>query len=115
MEFAPPLKWRKRNPKWPKRYSLEMSVKGIKERDGPWYLTEHSVIRNEVDPDNIGRSDWADWAQSGDLLFAMSGCLYRLSCEEGELAPLEHATEIADFSRLEFEPREAPENALRWR
>ena len=39
IEFAPPINWRKRNPKWPKRYSLEMSITGLKERDGPWYLT----------------------------------------------------------------------------
>lgn len=31
MEFLPPIKWRKVHPKWPKRYSLEMSILGIKE------------------------------------------------------------------------------------
>jgi hypothetical protein len=115
MEFTPPITWRKRNPKWPKQYSLEMSITGIRERDGPWYLTEHSVLRNEADLDKIGRSDWADWAQSGDLLFAMDGCLYRVPCEGGVLAPLEHAIRIADFSNMKVEPREAPDEARSWR
>ncbi len=114
MEFSPPIRWRKVNPKWPKRYSLDMSVGGIKETDGPWYLIEHSVGRNEHEADNIGRSDWADWSQSGDLLFTMDGCLYRLPCRDGVLAPLEDAIEIADFSSLQFEAREASVEALRW-
>jgi len=114
MEFTPPIKWRKRNPRWPKRYSLEMSITGLKERDGPWYLTEHSVARNEVESDGIGRSEWADWSQSGDLLFTMDGCLYRAPCRGGVLAPLEDAMKIADFSKLQFEAREAPDEARRW-
>lgn len=83
IEFEPPMKWRKPNPKWPKRYSLEMSITGMKERDGPWYLTEHSIVREKDELDKIGRSDWADWDQSGDLLFAMNGCIYRVSCDGG--------------------------------
>ncbi len=77
---------------------------GIKEKDGPWYLIEHSVSRNESKTDDIGRSDWADWSQSGDLLFTSDGCLYRAPCKEGLLAPLEDAIKIADFSGLQFEP-----------
>jgi len=114
MEFDPPIKWQKRNPKWPKRYSLEMLIRGLKERDGPWYLTEHSVMGNDGEMDRIGRSDWADWSQSGDLLFAMDGCLYRVACVGGVLGPLENAAKIADFSALQFEAREAPDEARRW-
>lgn len=114
IEFAPPITWRKRNPKWPERYSLEMSITGLKERDGPWYLTEHSVIRNEGEPDKIGRSDWADWSNSGDLLFAIDASLYRVPCKRSVLAPLEGAKKIGDFSTLQFESREAPAEARRW-
>lgn len=114
MEFSPPIKWRKRHPKSPNKYSLEMSITGIKERDGPWYLTEHSVLRDEVNLDKIGRSDWADWDQSGDLLFAIDGCIYRVPYKPGALAALEHAKKIADFSKLKFEPRAAPKKALCW-
>ena len=113
-EFSPPIRWRKPNPKWPKRYSLEMSIIGIKEKDGPWYLIEHSVKRDEDRADNIGRSDWADWSQSGDLLFAMNGCIYRAPCQEGVLVALEEAIKIADFSNLRFEPIESPSEFRRW-
>jgi hypothetical protein len=113
IEFESPIKWRKPNPKWPKRYALEMAVTGLKERDGAWYLTEHSITR-EGKQDRIGRSDWADWSHSGDLLFAMDGCLYRVPCKRGVLAPLEDAAKVADFSELKFENREAPPEARRW-
>ena len=114
VEFSPPIRWRKVNPKWPKRYSLDMSIVGIKEKDGPWYLIEHSVICNDGKTDNIGRSDWADWSQSGDLLFALDGCLYRSPCMGGLLGPLEDAIKIADFSGLKFELREPTVTALHW-
>jgi hypothetical protein len=107
-EPDPAIKWVKVNPKWPKRYSLEMAITGIKERDGPWYLTEHSVVRQGKVIDRLGRSDWADWSHTGDLLFAMDGALYRMTCENGTLPALEDATVIADFSKLKFENREAP-------
>ena len=91
-----------------------MSIAGIKERDWPWYLTEHCVLRDGTVVDKIGRSDWADWDTSGDLLFAMDGCLYRARCRAGALAPLEDATKLADFSNLKFAAHEAPTNALHW-
>ena len=114
-EPSPAITWRKQNPKWPKKYSLNMSIIGMKEKNGPWYMTEHSVLRNEKDLDYLGRSDWADWDHSGDLLFARDGCVYRLRCHRGILEPLEDAKEIADFSTMEFEPRGAPPEALRWK
>lgn len=114
MEFSPPIRWVKPNPQWPKRYSLEMSILGIKEKDGPWYLIEHSVARDENQRDNIGRSDWADWSQSGELLFAMDGCLYRVPCEKRVLAPLEDAIKIADFTDMRFEAIKPSPEFLRW-
>ena len=113
-EFDPPIKWRKRNPKWPDRYSLEMAILGIHERDGPWYFIEHSIIRKDGQVDRIGRSDWADWSHTGDLLFAMDGSLYRLKCEKGELTSLEQALTVADLSNLRFENREAPYGQNAW-
>jgi hypothetical protein len=114
-EPSPPIAWSKPNPKWPKRYSLEMSVIGIGERNGPWYVTEHSVVRNGEDSDRLGRNDWADWDSSGDLLFAMDGCLYRARCRAGALTSLEDADKVADFSNLKFAERKAPARALQWR
>ncbi len=114
LEYDPPITWRKPNPVWPQRYSLEMSIVGMKERNGPWYLVEHSIIREDDHLDKIGRSDWADWGTSGDLLFAMDGYLYRLPGKQGRLAPLEEALQIGDFTGLVFESREAPPEARRW-
>lgn len=114
MKFSPPIKWMKPNRKWP-RYSLEMSILGIKEKNGPWYVTEHSLRDDQESRiDNIGRSDWADWSQSGDLLFARDGCLYRVPCKAGILAGLQDAVEIADFSGMRFQPVKAPPEYLRW-
>lgn len=114
LEFSPPIAWRKPNPKWPKRYLLEMAVIGIHERDGAWYLMEHNVVRSGGKVDKIGRSDWADWSHSGDLLFAMDGCLYRLPCRDGVLLPLEESVKLVDLSASRFEPREAPDRFRRW-
>jgi hypothetical protein len=104
----------KTHPVCPKQYSLEMSILGLKERDGAMYLTEHSVIRNKDKVDKLGRTDWADWSQFGDLLFAVDGCLYRVPCKKKILAHLEDAVKVADFSRLQFKNCEAPQEAKRW-
>jgi hypothetical protein len=111
-EPSPPIAWRKPNPRWPKKYSLEMSIIGIGEKSGPWYVTEHSIVRDGRDLDRLGRSDWADWDSSGDLLFAMDGCLYRARCRAGALTSLEDADKVADFSNLKFAERKAPAKAL---
>jgi len=84
------------------------------EKDVPWYLTEHSVVRADGRVEKIGKSDWADWSRSGDLLLAKAGCLYRVPSEKGILAPLKDAVKIADFSKLTFEARKAPDDAVRW-
>jgi hypothetical protein len=114
LEFSPPIVWRKTNPVCPKRYSLDMSILGIKERGGPWYLTEHAVTREKGKADKLGRSEWADWSHTGDLLFSMDGCLYRVKCRKNILEPLEDAVKIADFTNLKFEPIKAPDAATRW-
>jgi hypothetical protein len=114
IEFSPPITWRKPNPIYPEKYSLEMSILGLKKMDGPWYLTEHSVIREKKKLDKIGRTDWADWSHSGELLFAMDGCLYRVPCQGGTLADFTDAVKVADLAPLRFEPRESPAEARRW-
>jgi hypothetical protein len=113
-ELSPPIVWRKRHPLFSKRYAVDMSIIGIKERGGPWYMVEHSVIREGDVIDKLGRTDWADWSKSGDLLFAKDGCLYRVPCRGKLLAPLENAVKLADFSNLKFEARRAPDSASRW-
>jgi hypothetical protein len=113
MEFSPPITWEKKNPKLPKQYSLQMRIVGLREKEGPWWITEHSV-RTSGDEVDLGRADWADWSHSGDLLYAKDGRLLRLSCKGGTLAKADEAIEIADFRSSKFEELAPPSEALRW-
>jgi hypothetical protein len=100
---------------WIKRHDnliLEMSVVGINERNGSWYVIEHQVR----DSDghfivSLGRSDWADWSLSGELLFARDGCLFRLPRKGSEF---QEPQEIIDLRQLRFQPRSAPPEAKVW-
>jgi hypothetical protein len=86
IEFDPPVTWEKVHPMWPNRYTLRMSIAGLKEKDGP----------------------------SGDLLFASAGRLYRVRRTSKSLSPLDEAVVLADFSNRAFEERKASPEALRW-
>jgi len=114
VEYDPPILWQKLHPHRPDHYTLQMSILGIKEMDGPWYLIEHSIVRNDEVVGTIGRSEWADWSQTGDLLFCQSGCLFRLRYQDGVLGPVEASEQIADFSDLKFQQCEAPVEARLW-
>jgi hypothetical protein len=91
-----------------------MIIRGYGEKDGASYLTEHSITRERGTVENLGRSDWADWSQQGNLVFSKDGCLFRLAYNKGRLEPLDAAVKIADFSNLEFEERAAPWEARHW-
>lgn len=60
---------------------------------------------------------WADWQPTGDLLFAIGGCLYRLP-HKHVAANASHALDgaklVADLSDLTFEEVVAPPEALQW-
>ena len=113
-EFDPPLTWQKPHPSSPDKYTLQMSLVGIKEQNGPWYLIDHAILGKNGGLQNIGRSEWADWSRDGDLLFSQSGCLYRLPLKNGVLGAIEESKRLADFSRLVFEPKEPTRDALKW-
>jgi hypothetical protein len=114
VEFDPPITWIKPNPVWPDRYSLELRIAGLGERNGPWTLMEHAFLAEGEEVQNIGRSDWADWASNGDLLFAQSGSLYHLRARRGKLGAIEESEEIADFTGLKFENKAPSQEALEW-
>jgi hypothetical protein len=113
-EFDPPITWQKPHPLIPETWTLQMEVLGLMEKNGPWYLIDHAILGKDGEIWNIGRSDWADWSHEGDLLFAQSGCLFRLPWKDRVFGAIEESRQIADFSKLAFEPREAPEHAHRW-
>jgi hypothetical protein len=113
-EFDPPMTWYKAHPFRSKEYGLQMSILGMGEKNGSWYLFEHALVGKNGIIESIGRSDWADWSSEGDLLFAQSGCLYRLRYKKGALGPIETSEEIADFSNLVFENKEPSEGVCQW-
>ena len=114
LEFEPPIIWEKPHPVVRERYTLRMMIRGIKQRNGPWYLTEHDVHSSEDGRYAIGRSDWADWSPNGDLLLAKRGSLFRVRFSSGTLAPLAQAEQVIDLTNAKFENRVAPPAALRW-
>jgi hypothetical protein len=112
--FDPPVVWEKKHPLASERYVLRMEIHGIRERDGPWYVTEHSVVTDGTVSHKIGRSDWADWDASGDLLFATGASLRRLVYAPPVLAAVEETRQLIDLESLAFTPRGAPESAQQW-
>lgn len=102
--------WTKSKGAW----TLEMSITGIHERDGPWYVTQHRILDSQGGVAlDLGRSDWADWSLSGELLFARQGCLYRLMIKDA--AKLGALKELIDLSELRFEAVPTPSEALVWK
>lgn len=95
-------------------WTLEMSIVGIHERDGPWYVMQHRILdaQGGVAID-LERSDWADWSMSGELLFARQGRLYRLTVKEGSRPGV--AEELIDLSELKFEAVQTPAEASLWK
>jgi hypothetical protein len=82
-----------------------MRVVGIREQSGSWWLVEHEVIgpRGMF----LGRTEWADWDRTGDLLFSRGGRLYRSKS-------LGQPKLLIDLTDREFEARKAPPSALSW-
>jgi len=109
IQFIENTIWRKSHGEW----AIEMRLQGIGEREGPWYVMEHQLTDgggNVVC--SMGRSDWADWSRSGEVLFARSGRLYRILLNS-KRAPAEPEM-LIDLRDLTFEPVEAPQDAKLW-
>ena len=89
-------------------YVLRMAILGVGEKNGPWYLIDHTVVdKAGKEVLSLGESDWADWSKSGDLLFAKDGKLWRLRIPGEPVI-------VADFSDRVFEEREPSSAALQW-
>ena len=108
-EFRKKEIWAKSSGSW----TLEMWVVGIHKRDGSWYVLEHRILdaQGRVALD-LGRSDWADWSRSGELLYACEGRLYRIVVD-GK-SELDTPEELIDLRDLKFEPSVAPPQATVW-
>jgi hypothetical protein len=113
--FDPPEIWTKAHPgEYPGE--LRMIMLGHGERGGPWDVTEHTLVAI-IDQQEIplGRTDWADWDHSGDLVFAKDGQLFRLGFDKGgSLRPVETATSLIDMTRFAFTEVSSPLEARKW-
>jgi hypothetical protein len=115
LTMDPPEILAKPHPQDGKPYEIREKLLGIKERNGPWYVIEHSVINTESGEEFLlGRTDWADWCHSGDLLYAKEGRIWRLRFDRKSLKPLEQAEMLIDLRDRAFIPRALTEGAKRW-
>lgn len=114
LELDPPFIWQKAHPIRSDDYAIQMLILGIGGQNRPPVVTEHRLVGKDGCLGLVGESDWADWAPNGDFLFAQSGCLFRLPCENGGFGPIEESEQIADLNGLEFRRCEAPETARSW-
>ena len=111
------------------RVVLWRVLKGIGEREGPWYQEEYQVsVRRdrglrppEAQTWEMVRSqdhvDWADWDENGDLLVAAGGCLYRLArdvCEKAGRDLVTQASMLGDFREMKFRRQTPPLSATKW-
>lgn len=112
--FEPPEVWARKSPVAP-RYELRAETHGFHERQGPQYVVEYAVYDLETKVEmRLGRTDWAEWCRSGDLLYAKDGRLFRLCLAGGELRQTEKARLLIDLSDRAFVGRESPESARVW-
>ena len=116
VEFNPVLVWAKKHVPSRGRYELQMHILGLHEREGPWYIIDHFVKDTKTGTTlELGRTDWADWCHSGDLLFANKGRLFRLGfSSEGALNDLADAKLVIDLNGRAFTELEAPFEAKQW-
>src|SRR5215471_196971 len=86
----PPEIWAKPRPHDGKPYEIREKLLGIHQNNGPWRVIEDSVINTKSGEEfSLGRTDWADWCHSGDLLYAKEGHLWRLGFDRKNLKPVD--------------------------
>jgi hypothetical protein len=92
---------------------LERRTFGMLARNGPNYTREHRLLDRAGDVVlDLGRSDWADWSRSGELLFARDGRVYRVPIDRnGKAGGID---ELIDLRSLRFEEVQPPPAALTW-
>ena len=97
---------------------LHRELKAVGKQDGPWYVEDY-VLRDARGQElrRLVDCSWADFDNSGNLLFADQGKLYRLP--KGKVTNTagdahENAALVADLANYSFATRNAPDWALRW-
>lgn len=92
---------------------LERRIFGMFARNGPNYTREHRLLDRADDVVlDLGRSDWADWSRSGELLLARDGRVFRVPIDrKGNVGKID---ELIDLRSLRFEKVPPPPAALTW-
>jgi hypothetical protein len=112
--FDPPIQYRRAVGPQQRGMTLEMSIEGLRERDGAWYLATYRIADGEESIRDIGREDWAAAAQDGGLHLARDGPLLRLDTDSADAWASAEFREVADLRDHRFEGRVAPIEALSW-
>lgn len=114
IEFPPPATYERSIGRGTQELTLRMSIEGLKEQDGPWYLTRYDLMERGSVVRSLGRADWADAAPNGDLLLAQDGRLLRLAPTDSRGWAEVEPRLVGDISDHVFERREAPEDKRLW-
>lgn len=97
---------------------LRRILKAIYQKNGRWYVEDFEVRTMKGAPlRSLPECSWAGWQTNGDLLFAIGGCLYRLTNDQAAVASagvLDGAKLVADLTDLRFAQMLAPDWALTW-
>lgn len=97
---------------------LRRVLKAIYQKNGPWYVQDFELWRDDGQRLRLlSGCSWADFDRNGDVVFALSGSLFRLSVRFAPSVsddPRRDTKLIADLSLLKPQLRKAPEWATRW-
>lgn len=97
--------------------TLRRELRAVGVIEGPWREHDFVVTGAAGELRRFHACDWADWDDSGSLLIATSGSLYRLAGSQARAAaaePLAGARLVADLAGLRFEAKDSPSAARRW-
>ena len=97
-------------------FILRMQLNEVSEEpQGDWCAVDHEIFDDKYNSLlKLPNTSWADWDSDVDLLFAEHGKLFRLPWKSHNPFNRADAQELADFSALQFEAKEAPDWAKGW-
>lgn len=104
IEFTEPEVWEKKSKS--QNAGLRMSLLGIKELQGPWYVLEYTLLNGDEEIE-LGSCDWADINSKGEVYFAREGALYKKRGTAQESL-------VCDLSANRFENVLPSPRAMRW-
>ncbi|MCA9606758.1 MAG: hypothetical protein KC619_14230 [Myxococcales bacterium] len=109
--YDPPQVYAKARPRTP-HLELEHRLRGIKQKNGPWYVVDHAVVNRTDGSETLFEGcGWADWDSNGDLLFARDGQLFRAPVVR---SVLQAPKALIDLGEQTFRRVIAPPEARRW-